>query len=177
MSDNERGNERGNGHDNDGFERFERQRLRGSATGPAITITRTGVITFTPAAFALLGSPAYVEFGYARATNKIGIRAADPKNDRSAYKLRPTRAGSDTWVVGARAFLDEYHIDRERARVLSAELQGQWLTALAPKAGSDPVGAKVVSRRGRAAGGKSGVASEASAEASDGGEAEASDEG
>lgn len=86
-----------------GFKVYKGELSRDRSSRPAtVTVMKSGLFSFSPAAIAALGDPDYVLFLYDRNTQRIGFREAT-KGTPHSYRVRAI--GNGTHVVTAIAFL------------------------------------------------------------------------
>ena len=103
------------------FEFFEGARTDNRA--PKITVRRSGQVSLTGAAVALLGEGVTaVQIGYDPVTKAVGIRQA-PEGAKGRYKLR--RQGTRAGLVDGRRFFSHYGLSLDTARTFDAENFGQ----------------------------------------------------
>ncbi len=90
------------------FEIYDRVNARESR-GATVTIQRRGIISFSPDAYAMLGSPEAVVFLYDREERLIGFRPA-ARGDQDAYAIR------SPLTVSAMALCKRLGIDTSESR-------------------------------------------------------------
>jgi hypothetical protein len=96
-----------------------------SASDPAITFQRAGVISLNVAAHEALGQPEAVVFLFDRDEQLLGIRAAT-RDIAHAYRLRKPVSG-DHWLVSAKALMQKHGLGVEHATRYAAEMLGDVL--------------------------------------------------
>lgn len=101
------------------FETFTR-RATPVVLQPIVTFQRRGVLALNRAAFEALRTPIAVELLFDRANQVVGVRpsALDVPH---AYRVRK-QAGSATYLVAAKAFMQFYGIPSDRAHRYGAAL-------------------------------------------------------
>ena len=103
------------------FEFFEGARTDNRA--PKITVRRSGQVSMTGAAVALLGEGVTaVQLGYDTTTKAVGIRPA-PEGSRGRYKLR--QQDNRSGLVDGRRFFAHHGLTLTEARTFDAEAFGQ----------------------------------------------------
>ena len=124
------------------FEFFEGARTDNRA--PKITVRRSGQVSMTGAAVALLGEGVTaVQLGYDATTKAVGIRPA-PEGSRGSYKLR--QQANRSGLVDGRRFFAHHGLALAEARTFDAESFGQGIVGFrftepgtAPPAEVEPV--------------------------------------
>ena len=129
------------------FEFFEGARTDNRA--PKITVRRSGQVSLTGAAVALLGEGVTaVQLGYDTVTKAVGIRPA-PEGTRGRYKLR--QQANRSGLVDGRRFFAHYGLTLETARTFDAEAFGQGIVGFRftepGKAAQDAGEAEAVERK------------------------------
>ncbi len=105
----------------DQFEFFEGARTDNRA--PKITVRRSGQVSLTGAAVALLGEGVTaVQLGYDTVTKTVGMRPA-PEGSRGRYRLR--QQANRSGLVDGRRFFAHYGLALAEARTFDAEAFGQ----------------------------------------------------
>ena len=105
----------------DQFEFFEGARTDNRA--PKITVRRSGQVSLTGAAVALLGEGVTtVQLGFDPVTKAVGIRPA-PEGSRGRYKLR--QQANRSGLVDGRRFFAHHGLSLGEARSFDAEAFGQ----------------------------------------------------
>jgi hypothetical protein len=136
------------------FEFFEGARTDNRA--PKITVRRSGQVSLTGAAVALLGEGVTaVQLGYDVTTKAVGIRPA-PEGTRGRYKLR--QQANRSGLVDGRRFFAHHGLTLAEARTFDAEAFGQGIVGFrftepgeTPPAAGEPEG---IEQRKPAGGGK-----------------------
>ena len=138
----------------DQFEFFEGARTDNRA--PKITVRRSGQVSLTGAAVALLGEGVTaVQLGYDTVTKAVGIRPA-PEGSRGRYKLR--QQANRSGLVDGRRFFAHHGLMLTEARTFDAEAFGQGIVGFrftepgaAPPTAGEP---EAIEQRKPAGGGK-----------------------
>lgn len=124
------------------FEVFDK-RLTPLQKAPAVTIQKRGIIALNPAAYALIGSPKYVELLFDRAEKIVGIR---PSTDDvpHAYAFRPqggaAKGETAPVVVAGTAFVQYYDIDTSVTKRWAPTVKDGILCVDLKEAGTEIVG-------------------------------------
>ncbi|HEX4952665.1 MAG TPA: hypothetical protein VF017_04630 [Thermoanaerobaculia bacterium] len=127
------------------FEFFEGARTDNRA--PKITVRRSGQLSLTGAAVALLGEGvAHVQLGYDTVTKAVGIRSA-PEGAKGRYKLR--QQANRSALLDGRRFFAHHGLSLIEPRTFDAEAFGQGIVGFrlveqreAPQTEGGPVEAK-----------------------------------
>ena len=112
------------------WEKFMGGPIRAMRSGPHITISRRGVISFNKMAFDMIGKPEAVTLFYNRREQKIGMKGASPRFSE-AFPVIASRPAATTRTVLAMSFLKHYGISvTETHKFLRPDLIGDRMLVL-----------------------------------------------
>jgi len=109
------------------FEEYSLKRARTRFGFPAVTIMRSGGLSFNDKANDEIGKPERVVLAYDNERQLIGIRAARD-GDEVTFPVR--RASNDSWWVPARSFLKYFDIARDKTTKFRAQTHDEGYLAV-----------------------------------------------
>lgn len=105
----------------EGFEKFTGRAVPASRKIPRVALQTRGNMSLNKAAFEALGSPEAVFLLFNKATRALALQPATIDQPYS-YPVRK-QPGSESYMVGARAFCQHYELDVSGTRAFAPKLQ------------------------------------------------------
>lgn len=103
------------------FETFTGRATPASRKVPRIAIQKKGNMSLNKAAFEALKSPDAVFLMFDKESKAVGIKPANPE-ERYTYPVRKQK-GSESYMIGARAFCAHYEIETSHTTAFAPELE------------------------------------------------------
>jgi hypothetical protein len=105
----------------EGFEKFTGRAVPASRKIPRIAIQTRGNMSLNKAAYEALGSPPAVFLLFNKTTRAVGLQPTKLEEAHS-YPVRK-QPGSESYMIGARAFCQFYELDVSSTRAFAPKLQ------------------------------------------------------